>query len=862
MATSDADAIDAPSFTAQTNTAGTYGTFSVTTAGAWTYNLDNTATQVLADGATVDETFTVTSTTADGESVNETVTVTITGSEDAPVVTGTTSGAVTEDGTLTATGSLATTDPDATDTPAFTAQTDTAGTYGTFSVTTAGAWTYSLNNTTAQVLADGATVDETFTVTSTTADGESVNETVTVTVTGSEDTPVITGTTSGAVAEDGTLTATGTLATTDADATDTPAFTAQTNTAGTYGTFSVNTAGAWTYSLNNTAAQALADGATVDETFTVTSTTADGESVNETVTVTVTGSEDAPVITGTNSGAVAEDGTLTATGTLATTDADGADTPSFTAQTDTPGTYGTFSVTTAGAWTYSLNNTAAQVLAGSQTVDETFTVTSTTADGESVNETVTVTVTGSEDAPVIIGTNTGAVSEDGALTATGTLATSDADATDTPAFTAQTDTAGTYGTFSITTAGAWTYNLDNTAAQTLADGATFDETFSVTSTTADGESVNETITVTVTGSEDTPVITGANSGTVAEDGTVTTAELAYTSDNVTNAWYLNGESQALGPNAGTWTRTDTTTVLLPSTGSYQVVFDLSNSGTPTRGNPAGLLVEISGQDVTGDLLTSGNWEWAPYQSVQPIQGVFDFSSLSWSTVSTYGSNGVSPWGTRPSISSQAEWIWSDNNFNSNTDARIFLRANIQADPEDGSLTATGSLATLDTDATDTPAFISQTDTAGTYGTFSVNTAGAWTYDLDNTAAQVLAGSQTVSETFTVTSTTADGESVNETVTVTITGSEDAPVITGITSGAVAEDGTLTATGTLATTDADGADTPSFTAQTDTAGSYGAFSVTTAGAWTYSLNNTATQVPLTKRRRNRNNGQKMARDRLP
>ena len=124
-------------------------------------------------------------------------------------------------------------------------------------VTTAGAWTYSLNNTAAQVLADGATVDETFSVTSTTADGESVNETVTVTVTGSEDEPVITGTTSGAVAEDGTLTATGSLATTDADATDTPAFTAQTNTAGTYGTFSVNTAGAWTYSLNNTAAQSI-----------------------------------------------------------------------------------------------------------------------------------------------------------------------------------------------------------------------------------------------------------------------------------------------------------------------------------------------------------------------------------------------------------------------------------------------------------------------------------------------------------------------------------------------------------------------------------------------------------------------------
>ena len=178
-----------------------------------------------------------------------------------------------------------------------------------------------------------------------------------------------------------------------------------------------------------------------------------------------------------NTGAVAEDGTLTATGSLATSDADGADTPAFTAQTNTAGNYGTFSVTTAGAWTYSLNNTAAQVLAGSQTVSETFTVTSTTADGESVNETVTVTVSGSEDAPVVTGTTSGAVAEDGTLTATGSLATSDADGADTPSFTAQTDTAGTYHVLR-NAAGAWTYSLNNTAAQVLADGATVDDVHS------------------------------------------------------------------------------------------------------------------------------------------------------------------------------------------------------------------------------------------------------------------------------------------------------------------------------------------------------------------------------------------------
>ena len=54
------------------------------------------------------------------------------------------------------------------------------------------------------------------------------------------------------------------------------------------------------------------------------------------------------------------------------------------------------------------------------------------ADGESVTQTVTVTVTGAEDAPVISGTSSGAVAEDGVLASTGTLATSDADATTVP----------------------------------------------------------------------------------------------------------------------------------------------------------------------------------------------------------------------------------------------------------------------------------------------------------------------------------------------------------------------------------------------------------------------------------------------
>ena len=43
------------------------------------------------------------------------------------------------------------------------------------------------------------------------------------------------------------------------------------------------------------------------------------------------------------------------------------------------------------------------------------------------------------------------------------FAPTDADAADTPTFTAQTGTAGTYGSFDVTAGGDWTYTLDNAA---------------------------------------------------------------------------------------------------------------------------------------------------------------------------------------------------------------------------------------------------------------------------------------------------------------------------------------------------------------------------------------------------------------
>ncbi|MCF2873056.1 VCBS domain-containing protein, partial [Octadecabacter sp. G9-8] len=106
------------------------------------------------------------------------VTVTITGVDDAAVITGDTTGDVTEDEatTLTATGALSVTDPD-TGEAAFPTQSGTVGTYGSFYIDAEGAWTYTADNAqeAVQSLADGQTASDSFTVT--TVDG--TEETVT-----------------------------------------------------------------------------------------------------------------------------------------------------------------------------------------------------------------------------------------------------------------------------------------------------------------------------------------------------------------------------------------------------------------------------------------------------------------------------------------------------------------------------------------------------------------------------------------------------------------------------------------------------------------------------------------------------------
>ena len=177
-------------------------------------------------------------------------------------------------------------------------------------------WLFAANNALRQSLGVDQVLVQTYTVEIADGHGGTATQSVTITINGTNDAAVITGETTGTVVEaggvnngtPGTPTDTGDLNSIDvddpADSWEVISFpTASTNG---YGTFTIDAAGVWTYTLdnNNTAVQALNVGQTLTDTFTV--ATVDG--TEQVVSITITGANDAAVITGPVTGTVVEAG--------------------------------------------------------------------------------------------------------------------------------------------------------------------------------------------------------------------------------------------------------------------------------------------------------------------------------------------------------------------------------------------------------------------------------------------------------------------------------------------------------------------------------------------------------------------------
>ena len=298
---------------------------------------------------------------------------------------------------------------------------------------------------------------------------------------------------------------------------------------------------------DNAALQFLAEGQTRTQTYTVTITDSAGTPATQIVTITITGDEDAPTITAAvDSGAVTENGTTVANGTIDFADVDLTDSHTVGATPAAGGYLGTFtpSITNnstgdgAGqvSWNFTVDNAALQFLTGGQTLTQTYTVSVSDGFGGTATQTVTITIIGTNDGPIVATTDvTGDVTElvipVGNLTDFGTIAFSDDDLTDDHSVSAVTASAGALGslTASVTTQASdvdgtggvitWNYSVAASAVEFLAAGETKVETFTFNVLDDHGGSTQRTVTVTITGTNDAPIIAGELfTGGVAELG--------------------------------------------------------------------------------------------------------------------------------------------------------------------------------------------------------------------------------------------------------------------------------------------------------------------------------------------------------
>ncbi len=486
--------------------------------------------------------------------------------------------------------------------------------------------------------------------------------TMTLNVTPVPDNATITGTASASVTEDSTtltnLVATGSLSVSDVDSGQNQFSTTVTGT-GNVGTLSITSAGAYTYTVDNTnsTVQALGAGATKVETFTVQSV--DG-TASQNITVTITGVNDNATIIGTATAAVTEDsantlGNLVATGSLSISDVDREPVPepapgpapapapapepspgpapapapapepspgpapapapapapspapspgpapapepspapspgpapapepapapspgpapapepapapspgpapapspapapapapspgqnqfSTTVTDVSSGNLGSLIITTAGAYTYTVANSAVQYLGAGDTKVETFSVSS--SDG-SATETITVTITGVNDAAVVGNPTVAGVTEDAnptTLTATGTLSITDADQGEASFKTTVTKANGTLGDLVLAANGTYTYSVPNSAVQYLKGNETKTETFTVEA--SDG--TTQQISFTITGVNDAPTGSVTISGTPTQGQTLTASNNLAALDglgSITYQWQANGK---------------------------------------------------------------------------------------------------------------------------------------------------------------------------------------------------------------------------------------------------------------------------------------------------------------------------------
>jgi VCBS repeat-containing protein len=590
-----------------------------------------------------------------------------------------------------------------------------------------------------------------------------------------------------------------------------------------------------TFSAPDLAFDYLAEGETVDITYTIKLDDHAGGITTQTVVITVVGTNDAPIyLCGPDTEHLVEgedlspSGDLTASGDLLFADIDLADghtvSTSVTASRSGGGAVPLTEAELLAAlstavspdstshllgevdWAFALDNNDVAFLNSGETLILTYTLTLTDDAGGTDTQTVTITILGTNDAVVVTsGPGAASLAEFADLTgstdpnptppATGSITFSDTDVGDThtvdvtvaaatwsggstpsatladlPAalVTTLNDSTGT-GSGSVD----WSFSIPDFDLDFLAAGETLTVDYEVA--ISDGPtSASQTVTITIDGANDLPVITsGPGADSTAEQPDMTGSPdpdtapggaLSFTdvdlNDTHTVSTLLTTVVWSTGGGAPDQTITDLSAALLT------VLNDSTGSGTGS------VDWSFSIPDFDLDFLAGGETLTVTYDVV-----VADGFASSTQTVTITITGAEDPLIVNPLSATVSDTVAID-------DGIITALGNVITDAGDsaGDFSTTLAVSDVNGDAGNVGSPVS-----GAYGDLFINMDGTYFF-IANGNLDTLAAGATASETYTFTVTDSLGRFETETLTLNFTGSNEAPIITAAeAAGSVTED---------------------------------------------------------------------------
>ncbi len=197
------------------------------------------------------------------------------------------------------------------------------------------------------------------------------------------------------------------------------------------------------------------------------------------------------VIGGQKTGSVEEDGISSASGSLTITDAQAGE-AAFQVQSNAAVDYGTFSIDSTGSWSYTLDQASPELNAFPAGFSEDVVVEVRSVDN--TRDAVTITIRGANDTASFDVGAANTLLNDASTAMTGTVTVSDADFNESE-LTPQNSVSTSFGSFSISAGGQWSYLLDTTNNQVavLTENQTLDDVISISS--LDGSSAALVITI-------------------------------------------------------------------------------------------------------------------------------------------------------------------------------------------------------------------------------------------------------------------------------------------------------------------------------------------------------------------------------